>query len=847
MKRLTTRLFLCSVFSLFNLYAQYPDIDFAFGINSTHPGGGASKQVVLDQSGNTYIAGGIQGTSDVDPSIATANLTSAGDVDGFVGKYDMDGNYVWAFRFGGPDYEVVQRIAVDTGGFVYITGFIEGTADMDPGASVANVTSAAGGTFLAKYDSLGNYVWSFIISGPSPTTVTDMFLDVNNRIYLTGAYANTVDFDPSGGVANLTMGSGSTYDIYLAKYDLNGNYMWARGLDAQSAGVSNAITADASGNVYLGGVFNGTVDFDPGVATVNLTCASPGNMFLAKYNASGNYTWAIQMGDPTNNEAIMDLAVDGIGNVVCTGSFVGPNATDFNPGAGTDSHIPYSSSYNDGFVAKYSPAGVHIFANAFGGATNDFGLAIATDPARNVYVTGYYSDTVDFDPSVATYSLISNGINPDMFIVKYNLTGNFVWAASVGGAGVESSQSIAVEHNGKLWITGTFSSAAADFDPTAATYNLSAPGAGTIFLAKYEYCMPINLSEVSHDNVTCFNGNDGSIQIHTEGNSPFAYSWSPSGGTDSIASNLAAGLYTCTVTSACGGTNSISTLITQSAMIDPEVVSQTNVFCYGDSTGIAEVSAIGGVGTLDFNWLPGGMNTALVTDLYATTYTCTVTDDNGCTSTQTITITQSPLIGFSQSPQLCSGDSIIVGTNVYNSTGTYIDTYVAFNGCDSVVTTNLTIHPPINVNVNLSGITLTSIATPANYQWVDCNNTMLPILGATAQTYIPVINGNYAVVVNQNGCIDTSLCYEINSVGIENIVQNPTVYPNPFIDQFLVDVLFDDLTDILITDMGGKNISYVKTNSLGKSVFYLKATPGVYILHYRNGQSYGRIKLLKVE
>jgi hypothetical protein len=127
----------------------------------------------------------------------------------------------------------------------------------------------------------------------------------------------------------------------------------------------------------------------------------------------------------------------------------------------------------------------------------------------------------------------------------------------------------------------------------------------------------------------------------------------------------------------------------------------------------------------------------------------------------------------------CFSYTLPSGNATYTTSGTYMDTIANYTGCDSIITINLTIDT-VDIGVSISGITLTANATGANYQWLDCNNAMAPISGEMSQSFVPTANGNYAVEVTQNGCIDTSACYAITTIGlVEDAKAQISVYPNP--------------------------------------------------------------------
>jgi len=239
------------------------------------------------------------------------------------------------------------------------------------------------------------------------------------------------------------------------------------------------IYVDAVGNIYTTGLFWGTVDFDPGPGTFNLTSAGTSDIFITKQDPSGLLIWAVRMGGTGNDEGF-SITVDLAGNVLTTGHF--RNTVDFDPGPGV---FNLSAGFYDSFISKLDAFGNFVWAIKFGEATNDEnGYSIAVDAAGNVYSTGSYSNTVDFDPGVGVFNLTSacNGI----YVSKLSPTGDFVWAKSLGGPGCgEAGNSILVDASGEVYITGLFQGTA-DFDPDAGTFNLTSAGGFDIYICKLD-------------------------------------------------------------------------------------------------------------------------------------------------------------------------------------------------------------------------------------------------------------------------------------------------------------------------------------------------------------------------
>jgi len=379
-------------------------------------GGGANDRaysIALDDTGNMYITGYFFDTVDFDPGPGTADLTSAGLVDIFFAKYSSSGDYIWAKKLGGIVNDEGSSIALDDTGNVYVTGRFQGTADFDPGPGTADLISAGGNDiFFAKYSSAGNYLWAKRAGGTSGDGSTSIALDDTSNVYVTGDFGGTADFDPGSGTVNLT--SAGSVEIFFAKYNSSGDYIWAKSLGGTSWDDGFAIALDGMGNVYVTGYFMSTADFDPGPGTANLTSAGGFDIFFAKYSSdSGNYLWAKRLGG-IDWDASTSIALDDTGNVYVTGFF--RFAADFDPGAGT-ANLTSAGGF-DIFFAKYSTSGDYLWAKRLGGTSDDYSLSIALDGMGNVYITGDFGGTADFDPGSGTVNLTSAGF-ADIFFTKY--------------------------------------------------------------------------------------------------------------------------------------------------------------------------------------------------------------------------------------------------------------------------------------------------------------------------------------------------------------------------------------------------------------------------------------------
>ena len=471
-------LLLSSIF-LIPLNAQKINLEWAQSI-----GGSSSdeaKQIITDDLGNIYLTGYFTGTVDFDAGTGITTLTSNGGRDIFVQKIDANGNLLWAKSIGSnysDGIETGTSISLDAMGNVYLTGIYWETADFDPGTGIHNLTSNGNNDFfILKLDTNGNFIWAKSIGGLDLEYPNSIVTDISGNQYLTGTFYGTVDFDPGIGIVNLT--SNGTKDIFVLKLDPDGNFIWAKSLGGTNHDNGICISIDPTGNTYVSGGFNGTIDFDPGPGVHNLTVNGIEGIFVLKLDAAGNFIWAKAMGGNGNEFGFSkSIDVDNSENVFLTGVFSG--FIDFDPGTSIVNLQQYRGA--DIFVEKLDINGNFVWARSMGGLGYDSGEAIKVHSSGNLYIGGYYSQTADFDPGTGVYNLTSNG-GTDIFVEKLDETGDILWAISMGGSSSDYGYALDLATGGDLYTTGYFLGVS-DFDPGTETNDLSSNGSSDFFVVK---------------------------------------------------------------------------------------------------------------------------------------------------------------------------------------------------------------------------------------------------------------------------------------------------------------------------------------------------------------------------
>jgi hypothetical protein len=408
-----------------------------------------TRASAVDAAGNMFTTGYFSGSVDFNPGSGNALVTATGDYDIFVAKWDAAGNFTWAKNIGGMKEERSNGIGVDAAGNVYISGFFYDTVDFDPGSGVYKlaVTSTVfqdRDVFILKLDTDGNFIWAKNFAG-SYSLGNALAVDAAGNVYTTGSFSGTHDFDPGPGTAELTAPSGASF---ISKLDKDGNYVWAKSFNGGVGGL--LIAVDAAGNVHTIGTFRGTVDFDPGPGIHELTSVTINDGYIAKLNANGDFVWAKQLGN-YDLQMPQGLAVDASGNIYNTGYLNG--TIDFDPGTGT-AEITSAGGY-DAYIVKLDANGEYVWAKTMGSPGSEFGRMLSLDAAGNIYFTGGFEQTVDLDPGTGIHNVTTEG-RGDIFIVKLNSSGNYIWATTIGNSSHNYCEAISVTGIDNIYLVGAF-------------------------------------------------------------------------------------------------------------------------------------------------------------------------------------------------------------------------------------------------------------------------------------------------------------------------------------------------------------------------------------------------------
>jgi hypothetical protein len=712
----------------------------------------------------------------------------------------------WAHGTGGTSGSITDGVEHDSLGNIYLVGQFAGPTDFDPGPGVA--TLASPGTdidvFVVKYDPLGNYLWAINMGGIYNDRGQTMKVTPSGDIYIAGVFTVEADLDPSPATANLL--GAINDDIFLAKYDTDGNYIWAKEIGGTGIDRSFSIDLDSAENIYMTGFFSGTADFIPGAGVSNLISNGGKDIFIAKYDSSGAYQWAYGMGG-INDDDGKYLTLDETGSIYITGYYSG--TTDFDITGGTLNRTAVGGE--DIFVAKYDNAANLLWVNSMGGSSDDFGQAVDVDAAGSVYAVGVFEDTIDLDPGAGNVIEISEGFH-EGYIVKFDDQGNWLWSTRIGGTDYDEIEAVHIDRYGDIYFSGNIG-ANVDFYPGPGEVELSVLGTYEGFVAKYDsdgnYIWArstlgtafVNVREMTTDTlgnlyitgsntgIADFDFDAGTLNLGGNGSTDFFlakysicgtfYNQLDStaicqGNTHTFHDGNTATVDTTHVSIFASVSGCDSVIRTTLDVISPVLTSQPINLCNGDS-----FFAQGNYQTV------GG------------TYMDTLAAMSSCDSIISTTLTVNPPLFSNAATQICTGDSIILGGIYQQAAGLYTDTLGGSSGCDSLIYTTLTVLLPMNNNVPQAICSGDSILLAGTYQ--TAAGTYTDIF-ASAQGCDSLVHTALTINPNVSANATATIC-EGNTVMLGGALQNSAgTYMDTLISSIGCDSVITTVLSVLQVD-----------------------------------------------
>jgi hypothetical protein len=732
----------------------------------------------VDRSGNVYTAGFFEDTVDFDPGPGTFEMVATGNVCAYAYKLDSAGNFLWAKSWG--NHVLATRafsVAVDDSGNVFIGGTFPLTVDFDPGPGTSYLTSLGSmDAYFLKLNTSGDFVCVRAFSSKGQDGIYYALVDRNQDLIINVGSADTMDVDPGPGVFKV-----NPANLFIVKLDNSCNFI--RVVEPRLNGnvAATCVSVDSSGNLYLIGRFQGTVDFNPGPAVYNLVSAGYDDTYVLLLDSMGTFKWAKRLGN-SNTAFGSSLVSDFAGNTFVAGIYT--DTMDFDPGTGVYNLIAPAGSRSL-FMLKLNSSGDFVWARSIGKPGVMLELrGLALDNSGNVVFGGTYKDPIDFDPGAGSYILTPTG-NYDIFIAKLDSSGNFRMAAGIGGTGnaqaVNGGIVVKDEH---AFLSGQFSYTV-DFDAGPGTYNLTSDTTLVFrydnFITKMSVCDIPGQDMISGPASIC-DPTSHSYSVYALSGAT-GYNWSvPAGAVITSGQNTpsirvtfgsTAGFVKLSITNKCGHSyhDSLPVTLNQPPAVG-YVAAPSAMLCAG------ETLTLTGNGATNYSWTNPVTNGVSFVPPGSGSYIVTGTDSNGCTAIDTaeIIVYTLPAVSINVTPSstVCSGDSIILtGMGPFNfswtpsvtngiafvppGSGSYILTATDSNGCKATDTAEITVNtlPMVSINVTPSSticrgdsVILTGIG-PFNFSWTP--SVTNGVAFAPLQTALYTLTAT-----DTNGCTDTA-------------------------------------------------------------------------------------------
>ena len=652
----------------------------------------------------------------------------------------------WAVSAGdGSNVDQCYGIATDSQGNAYWVGSVRGTSQFGCG-TITTGSNTAG--VLAKYDAAGNCQWvrSVLVTFDDALTY-GIAIDAEDRVYITGSYNGNADFGNG-----ITLGSYTGDDIFLARYDVSGNCLWARRAGSSSNDEARGVAVSSSGDVFITGSVGGsTVRFDPVLITNN----NQRQIFVARYDSTGTVQWAkigTGLGQSKSARAI-SVAND---RLFITGQ-LSFSISEFDG-------LPISTTSNSGkaYVLACDLDGNAIWANSYGSGDHE-GMGISADTLGNVFMVGRMWGSM-FLPDD---TLVSVSSNDDFMILKFDVEGNYQWGRSTGSAQRDLSWSTATDGHGNAYVAVQFL-ATVDFFGTS----LSSTGGEDIAILKMD-----GDGEVVWAKKAGGFQRDVPLCIHRQAAAPHqlyfgGYYWGIVTYGSSTIDDVANG--DAMMVSATDTTFDVSLYASQ--------------VCPGSCAGEA-IAFTHGNAPFTYNWNVGS-STADIDALCVGMYIVEVTDANGQVRTDTV----------------------------------YVEEFV---------------DPGYAVQVQMDSLW---IAGGEGFQWYFNN---VPIAGADSASFVADATGGYhAVVTDANGCSwnsDTVLV--VLNVGVVEQRSDPLrAWPIPAMDVLYVDLPGAVSTTAELINCAGQRVRSLFLRPGMNAVDLSGMDRGLYLLHVPDG---GVVRVLR--
>ncbi|HEY9083770.1 MAG TPA: T9SS type A sorting domain-containing protein [Vicingaceae bacterium] len=814
----------------------------------------AALSIIIDKNGDIVVGGLFSDTVDFDPGPGVYNQVAQGSVESYLLKLDTNGNFIWAIQTASSVYAQMWDAEIDSANNIVMTGFFKGSVDFDPGLTQFNIVSAGlDDVYIWKLSPNGNLIWAKSFGGTSEDRPRSMDIGPDQEIVIAGGFIGPTDFDPSTGVYTVPS-SGSATAGYILKLDYLGNFVWVKTsqpLASNSYAYVYDISIDSMGNIYSTGKYEGSVDFGSVIYVEN---TSGPDLFYQKMDKNGILNWINRItGSGSDNNML--IKCDNKSVYLCS---VFNGTRDLHPKNAVK--IITSNGNYDYVISRLDLNGNFLWTRTIGGTGYDGIYGIHIDENENFYATGSHHHVVDFNPN--------SGV--DTLGVYGHVSGyTFKWSQdSCSGVSLEvdSLRDISCIDSGFVLLKPLFPNG---------NYNFNWSPSPTYVYDSVATFSQDGLYNVSiTDSLGCQNSLDVQIEM-TQYLS----------GTDNLSicegdSILIKGQYysnSITVKDTINSTQPCDSIVTINLTILDSVTYKNITTCDSLSIPNGNVYTVSGVytdtllnhlgcdsiSTVNLN-IKGYTSSVILNEIacdsfvsysgnytwYNTgTYFDTTTSSTGCDIYMTVNLTIDNFIFNNPPINICQGDSVLIYGTYQNTSGVYYDSLQTINGCDSVLSTTLTVNLLPNVTLsNFNPDTICSSSSAVTLPNGSPSGGVYSGTGVSGGTFDPNTAGlgTHSVIYTYtdiNSCInsDSTFITVEQCVGIDDLANDLgiLIYPNPNTGLFTIEKsseldkeirvnLLDASSRVIIDKLIPKGQQKIEMDitSYSKGIYYLQLTVG---------------------
>jgi hypothetical protein len=774
-----------------------------------------------------------------------------------ISKIGVSQTFQWVKTIGSNKEDQITSIAASNDGFVYVAGNFQDTIDLDNGPGVYSLISerytyyegqldtlsAGRQLFLAKYTSDGQIVWGKQFGGDYLDFAGIVKLDHAGDILLTGSYYGAIDFNLSDTLNAFGISGGQ--NTFIAKFSPNGDLIWDRRYESgaylpeydydYTNFIINDIAFNDDNSMILCGTTTGQIDTYLNTVFNQNVINNRNTVFYQKLNSNGESEYLKFIKGSTStlfSSYIQAVSINQQGEFTLAGNFSDSlwiNPDDPNYFIDLDS-LSVQSPY--GFFAHYNAAGVFQWSKSIIGGNSLLIRDMVIDSYGNHYMAGEFAqppgfnDTrpaIDFDPGPGQYIVPTETIGSytsSAFLASYTPSGDFRWAfwmvspdASTYLNGSVQGNFLELDAAERLIFGGSLKSVVLDIDRGPNVVSLQSDvtginGASSPFIARYT----TNGNYISHKQFrgagTCWQTSlslDTNASIYTSGIFLGNYKFNYPNSLVTTSANYINYNFPNDFSLAQDGF-----FTKHQNCIQKTYINQT--ICSGDS-----------ILYNGYQLKSSGQ------------YPRVISTNSGCEQVEILNLNVIPAIAVNQLIGICEGETFTVGNQTFNQSGIYQIVFPASNGCDSLVTTNLTVES-LNAQISLVDNVYSALNAPvdATFQWLDCNLNFAPLIAEVDPSYIASSNGNFAVEMSNGNCRDTSNCLAFLSLDLHTITSNQfKVYPIPADEILIIESGFSNLP-IRILDAQGRLIFETTSNSKRMEIDVRLFQSGLYFMQSNN-------------